>query len=790
MINQNLLLAGEDSYALKNSLRFRSSASAYLSRTPASAGSLTTWTFSAWVKRGNLGSIQSFLSSNDGNISYVGFFSNDKIRFLTGSFTSTFETTQIFRDISAWYHIVLVWDTTQATASNRVKLYINGIQVTAFDTTSYPALNGTCEINKVASHTLSGYAGGQYFDGYQTEINFIDGQALTPSSFAETDTATGAWKPKKYAGTYGTNGFFLPFTDNSALTSGSNAGLGKDFSGNGNYWNTNNISITSGSTYDSMTDVPTLTSATAANFCTLNPLDQYAVTNSDGNLQTYSGTTTANIRGTIAVSSGKWYWEVTAGTYATANTHMIGVCDATTAISSTSWGTANCWSYYASNGNKYNAGANSSYGATYTTGDVIGVALDMDNGTLTFYKNGVSQGTAYTGLTGKTLTSSFGTAAYTLYCQYNFGQRPFAYTPPTGFKALNTFNLPDPAIAQGNKYFDATLYTGNGTTQTITNNAGFQSDFVWIKNRSAAHSHQLYDIVRGAGSGKSLKTNNTDQEGTYDAQYGYVSSLNSNGFSVAKGSDVAYFTNDNNVPYVGWQWKANGAAVTNTAGTITSQVSANTSAGFSVVTYTGTGVTGTIGHGLGVAPSMIIVKCRSSGSNWYTYHQAIGNTGAVALNLTNATITSSNFWNNTSPTSSVFTASAGSAEINGNGLTYVSYCFSEVAGYSKFGSYVGNGSADGTFVYTGFRPKFVMIKNSTTASTNWLTWDSSINSYNVANKYLLPNNSVEEQTSGADIDMLSNGFKIRNTSGAANTNGATIIFMAFAENPFKYSLAR
>jgi len=313
-------------YNLTKSLRFRSSASAYLNRTPASAGNQKTWTWSGWVKRGSLGGDNSIFTAY-GNGTQTGgiYFSNDtvtdalEVRFsFSGGWTGTLVTSQVFRDPSAWYHIVFAADTTQATSSNRLKLYVNGVQVTAFQTSTYPSQNTDGFVNQAQLHEIGRLVtnNGYLFDGYMAEVNFIDGLALTPSSFGETSTTTGVWIPKKYTGTYGTNGFYLPFTDNSALTTSSNVGLGKDFSGNSNYWTTNNISITSGSTYDSMTDVPTLTSATAGNYCVLNPLSlgrAVLPTLSEANLKATVGGSNGDAvtYGTFGVSSGKWYWEVT-----------------------------------------------------------------------------------------------------------------------------------------------------------------------------------------------------------------------------------------------------------------------------------------------------------------------------------------------------------------------------------------------------------------------------------------------------------------------------------------------
>jgi hypothetical protein len=333
------VLAGNSAstgYNLTRSLRFRASASGYLSRTPASAGNQKTWTWSAWVKRGTLSSAQALFdtgvaTTSDLTFARFGFDPSDAFNF-TAYATSWRTTTQVFRDPSSWYHIVLAFDTTQATAANRVKVYVNGTQVTAFSSSSDPTLNTNYAINQAAAHYFGypAYAY-SYFDGYLAEVNFIDGQALTPSSFGSTNALTGVWQPARYTGTYGTNGFYLPFTDNSALTTSSNVGLGKDFSGNGNYWTTNNISITAGVTYDSMTDVPTLTSATAANFAVINPLDKDpSVTVSEANLAHSTGASWLCSRGSFQIpSSGKWYWETTIGTTTSASVGAsVGLCTA------------------------------------------------------------------------------------------------------------------------------------------------------------------------------------------------------------------------------------------------------------------------------------------------------------------------------------------------------------------------------------------------------------------------------------------------------------------------------
>jgi hypothetical protein len=767
-------------YNLTRSLRFRSSASAYLNRTPASAGNRKTWTYSAWVKRGTLSSRQCLLQietgSNNNTVFAIELRSDDKFA-LTAYDLLWRESTQVLRDPSAWYHLVAAIDTTQATAANRIKMYVNGSQITSFTTSNDPSQNADLGINQASAHAFGRNNNNSlYFDGYIAETNFVDGQQLTPSSFGETSTTTGVWIPKAYTGSYGTNGFYLDFEDTSSV-----AALGYDAAGS-NDWTVNNVSLTAGTTYDSMTDVPTLTSATAANYCVLNPLDT-GMSISGGNLNSSSSSTNTINRSTIGVSSGKWYWEVT---QLSANEILVGIANASASLTAYLGSNANGWSYNSANGSKYNNGSGVAYGATYTTNDVIGVALDMDAGTLTFYKNNTTQGQAYSGLTGTIFPSiSAGTTSTSL--AVNFGQRPFAYTPPSGFVALNTFNLPTPTIGatastQANKYFDAKLYTGTGSSLNVTG-LSFQPDLVWIKERNGAADHALYDAVRGVQ--KQLESNTTTAETTETTG---LTALNSDGFTVGSLAQV----NTNTDTYVAWAWDANGAGSSNTAGSITSTVSANTSAGFSIVKYAGTlsaAGTATVGHGLGVAPVMIISKGINQNANWAVHHNYLSTANKyLRLNTTDAEADGAIYGSITVPTSTVFTTNYVTG-YNESGYDYVAYCFAEVAGYSKFGSYTGNGSTDGVFVYTGFRPKFVMFKRTDSAAS-WLMLDTSRNTYNVMTGQLYANASVAEDNTTATADFLSNGIKIRETGGGTNASGATYIYMAFAETPQKFALGR
>ena len=325
-------------------------------------------------------------------------------------------------------------------------------------------------------------------------------------------------------------------------------------------------------------------------------------------------------------------------------------------------------------------------------------------------------------------------------------------------------------IKKPSDYFNTKLYTGNGTTQSITG-VNFQPDMVWIKSRSLANGHTVWDNIRGVTNW--LTPNNTNAEATYS---GGLTSFDSDGFSIGDGADI----NTSSATQVAWNWLASNTTASNTDGSITSTVSANTTNGFSIVSYTGTGSAGTIGHGLGSTPKMMLVKCRSNADTWAGYHIDVGATKYMELDTTAAAQTSTQPWNDTEPTSSVFTVGNWSAT-NGLGRTYIAYCFAEKQGFSKFGSYTGNGSTDGTFVYTGFKPAFVIVKR-TDAIQGWYILDNKRNTFNPEDKYLETNDADAEATF-TFCDFLSNGFKARTTGTGFNASGGSYIYMAFAEEP-------
>jgi len=790
-------------YNIAQSIRFNRSDSAYLTRT-FSTDEGDTWTFSLWLKRGQLstGNNQYFFSEESGASGMAFVTSTDTLRLYNGA--TVYNSTPVYRDTSGWYHIVF-----SSNAGTWV-CYVNGEQVSGFTGTA-TLFNRNNQWN-ICRHVSNS----NHFDGYLAEIYWIGDQALAPTDFGEFND-DGVWVPKAYAGTYGTNGFYITGEDS--------ADLGADYSGNGNDFTSSGLTAS-----DQMPDSPT------DNYCTLNPLTgvnagSSVVTEANGNLE---GTMTANYVGTfgtLGANSGKYYFEYS---YAADGNYSDGRLNGGVVCVETAdhgyFRIDGSFFYFPDRttegnymilhrngtGELSNTGTsriayNTSLSSASATGgpeggpDIYMVALDLDNNNIywgkngTWYGSGGTSGSAYTDATpagilsthqGKYFAPAFwfngatsGTTTV-LNCGQDatFGGRysspagDFYYTPPTGFSALSTANLPEPTIKDGSAHFNTILYTGNGsaTTRSLTG-VGFQPDFVWKKIRSSADHHWLHDAVRGADKG--LNSNRTDSEYTSTR----LTSFDSDGFSFAT-SDPD--TNGSGSTYVAWNWLAGNGTASNTDGTITSTVSANQTAGFSIVTYTGTGSAATVGHGLGAEPQFIAIKGRTNVDSWGVYpgtSMGYGGQYRLKLNETSPVLATSVYWNNTDATSSVFTVNT-DAQVNGSGVDYVAYCWNEVEGFSKIGKYTGNGSADGPFLWCGFRPAFVLVKRTNTAD-NWVIVDSSRNSYNVANLRIYPDTTNADITSTI-YDFLSNGFKLRASDGGVNGSGSTYIFMAFAEHPF------
>lgn len=763
----------------------------YLKWTPSGAGtSSRICTFSFLTKRTELGDAEVDIINCD----TATATQRDGISFGNGSTADCLSvrfndataghlvTNALYRDPTAWQHWVVAIDTTQATASDRVKIYLNGVRITSFATETYPSQNYDFEgffqardqhigssVNLTASYFLPAYL---------SDVIGIDGTQYAASDFGEYDTNNN-WVPKNPTGlTFGTNGFWLDFANS--------ADLGNDVSGNNNDFTLNSMSSansTSDRTADKAAD-------NLGNYCTGNPLFAKNTANdvntwTEGNTKiAASSSHNAVAKCSIGIPSnatGKWYFEATPNIGA--NVFYIGLA-ASNYTRYPSSGTQNL-EYRSDNGNKVDeTNTSSAYGASYTSGDVIGVEYDADTDTLTFYKNGSSQGAAWTDVSNRLAFPIFP------YCfinngsgntfKFNFGATAWTYAPAS-VQEISTANLPAPTVTKPDDYFKTVLYTGTGATLSVTG-LDFQPDFVWIKTRSTnTTNHQVYDAVRGAT--KYVKPNSTGEELTYADT---LTSFDSGGFSL--GADAS--SNDCNFSgrtYVAWCLKANGAGSSNTDGTETVTVSAAVHGGFSIITGTTKSTAGsyTYGHGLSRAPALVIHKPLVSG-DWHVYSEMTGADKYLYLNGTAAPATSTTIWDNTAPSSTVIYENTAfwSTSIN-----FVTYAFARTPGLIGIGSYTGNGSStDGPYVVvddggSGFRPAFVMYKNINIA-TNWTIVDAKRNTYNVVNIDLYPNNNGPESVGGGEMDFTANGFKIRASGGGVNGSGNTHIYLAFAEYPF------
>lgn len=806
------------------SARFYSGSSSYLSFTPSGNGDRRKATLSFWFKKTTNGETYPTMfccnDSSSGHYMTITFY-EDSLYFQTAPSADGLITTAKYMDTTAWYHCCWSIDTTQSTASDRVKCYINGSQITSFSTEQYPDQDSYLDICSTVAHAWGYFPDyGRYFNGYIADAYIIDGQQLTPSSF--TEVKFGALIPKAYEGSYGTNGVHLEFKQTGTGTA-STSTIGADTSGNTHHYTSAGMD-----SHDSnLPDCP------ENNFCTLNNL-LYMGTGSNkisGNLEFEGGGSGGapynySIHSNWVKATGKWYWEVHIIAVGNASVGVFNVTD--TSFTGTSLLTQAGVVLYYYDGRLTNQATYESFGNSYTTGDVIGVALDCDNDKIYFSKNGTFQNSqnptdgtnAISIESGKEwgigYVESGSSSSHSDFCM-NFGQEGsfngretpggnadangygnFFSSVPSGYLAPCSANLPEPTISpnadnQSSDFFQVYTFTGDANSTRTISGLNFQPDLLWSKARNQAFSHNLYDSSRG--NDKAIQSNNSNAENTYDLFNGFTS----DGYNTTTDGSVGDLLNYNGGTYVNWLWKANGGTTTTNdasatgVGTIDSVYQSNTTAGFSIVTWTGTGSAGSIASGLGGVPEVMIIKNRSEAHSWSgTYHHKMASdpeTDYLNLSGTGGVVDDNTQWNDTAPTSTVFTVGTAN-NTNKSGNNYVGYFFRGIEGYSKFGSYASNNSSDGVFVHLGFQPAWLMIKLASASGEDWHIFDNKRATDNVVKARLIANGSATENTNDSIIDFLSNGFKLRDNNDGYNGSSKTYVYMAFAEMPSKYSLAR
>ena len=776
---------------IKRSLRFNHDDSPYLSFTPSTTGNQKIWTFSALIKRTEVTDDRHYIySANDGNSGYFAlYFDNDNIKtyFDPGNNYGTVNDRE-YRDVTAWMHIV-----HQVDATNTVqRIWINGVEETL--SSSRNPGNNNYPMNESGKSIVIGrhsWGTSYYSNWYLAEVNHVDGQLISPTDFGFTDPVTNIWMPKRYEGTYGKNGFYLDFSDNS-----STAALGIDNSPNGNDFTVNNFSVGAWPDNDSVIDTPT------NNFNTFNHNDKNTnVPLVNGALETAATATGGHYPAftTMPVKSGKWYleWKLL-----TNDSCLPSIMEAehdntsyntdSTVGNNTSTVNKRGYGFQTGNGNKKSESGNESYGSAMTSSDTGQCAFDADTGKIYWGKNNTwfDSGNPETGanpaFSGIDMSKEY-LFAWHVYgnnnnVSVNFGSQGFTYTPPAGFKALCQQNLPltqsPSVISRPQRHFEAITYSGNGSARSITG-LEFKPDFVWIKERTAGTTsgNRLFDSIRGAGN--VLLSDSTSAELDRSTE---LTSFDTNGFSLGDATTV----NENGSTVVAWCWKAGGTAVTNNDGSIASSVSANQEAGFSIVVYTGNGTAGgggTIGHGLGKTPEIMFVKNRADASNWSVNGNAGGRliygTNKLQLHVSSALVSDTN--EVTAANATTFTVTTSGAT-NGQNDSHVAYCWVSVPGFSKFGKYTGNGSSNGQYIHLGFRPACIIIKNTTTA-TSWVIYDNKRSPFNEVDEVLYPSGTGQRATGDNEVDFLANGFKYRAAANKVNSGNKIYIYMAWAEHP-------
>jgi len=818
------------SHQIANSCRFTGSGAMNDSR--ASDGSTTKGTLSFWFKRSTLsdGSNDTFLfyAREDGNNQFrVLLKEDDTIELMAevgASVKIELETTQVFRDTSAWYHFCAIIDMTDGTAGDRAKMYINGERVTAFDVETYPSdASQTMVMNTAATaYVGENISSGNRFNGYLAEYVVIDGtdQAITDMG----ESKNGVWIPKDPSGlTFGTNGFYLKYESSSDL--------GNDSSGNNHDFTVSGLSA-----HDQMLDTPTFNSSSnGGNFCTLSGIaKQSTVTLSEGNLRSdcSNASIVANVESSYGFTSGKIYFEMTNHTGSNASYPVMTVTDA----EAYNFDDTAYYGYGVNRGGDYiiNASNTANVGSLNcsSTSDIRMFAIDFDNSKLWAGKNGTwynTSGTSYTNSTGPESGNNYivngwdynvaklftGHNDSSCGVNFNFGQDGtfagnktaqgnsdatgygnFYYTVPDGFLAVCSGNQPvadavDPAQTDDNypqALYDSKIWTGGGTS-TAVSGLGFQPDFVWIKERENSSTYGAFNSTMGntkllgLGMTAAAEVNQSADPG--------LESFDSDGFTVDYPNTADFYVNRSGEPYIAWNWRANGGTTsTNSTGSVNVTQQVDPSGAFSISTYTGAGGTGNIGHGLSSAATFVIVKQTNGVNNYCVYAKGAQDSGALFAYMdTNSVFQSATIFGNTEP-SSTLVYLGDNNEVNHTSRDYIAWCWANVEGYCRSGYYTGNADTDGTSVYLGFRPAFLMVRYIGSGES-WVILDDARDGYNVTNKNVRANSSnAEASGSTYNIDFLSNGFKPRTTWEGLNGNGYRIVYIAMAHNPFKYATAR
>ena len=757
----------------------------------------TQWTHSMWVKLTQVG-VEDCLFSG---------WQNSNNRFeLTLRNTGQLEVTEwgagvakehrvtnaILRDFGAWYHIAIVYDVDNSTDADKLRLYVNGKRETSFsnedDAAGWAGVFGDSGTDAVYGGKWNGSSITNGFKGYIALPIMLDGILVSEDAdgyiteFGRLNS-DGVWVPENYTGSYGTNGWRL------TLDSSQNDSIGED-SGNNNDFTDSSFDKSAVSSSNFVNDVDYEDTPTK-NWCTLNPLDVNVISEANvANGSLSAGTTTAgnqvSLRSTHFKSSGKWYFEVE--NPAAAGTNIQAG-----------------WASY-DNVHRFETSGTGVHTRTLDEDSVTMVAADFDNNAIWFGKDGTwdnsaTQAEIEAGNTANASVTSVGNypqsptfidqaGSFSGIANFNFGQRNFIHTVPSGFTTLNTDEITEPTIKNGKDHFDVVIWSGDDAASRTISDLEFEPDFVWLKRRDGtSQSHLLYDSVRGFGQTKHLHSDNTEAEGSANELNtevaGFVSDNASNGFVLSEGTTNADAVNSSGIDYVAWCWKAGESFTPSQTGGLTSlSGSRNTDAGFSILTYTGSGANATVGHGLNSAPEFQMVKWRGGADSWHCWHTDLTSANNFILLDSDADeFSSSTIWNSLAPTNTVINLGTNGG-VNGLNRTYVAYCWHSVEGFSKFGAYTGNNVTDGPFVYTGFRPAFVLIKRSDDSfGGEWSLFDTTRNTSNPADLLLGPDRPNAERT-GLVFDFLSNGFKIRNTGDWQNQSGGNYIYMAFAENPF------